>query len=1336
MNAVSPRPAFRETTPELRAKAAALHGAGQVEAALLVLQEVVRREPGDFGGQYNLGFVLQHLGRLDPAIAAYRAALAAKPAFGEARVNLGSCLLLQGRVEEAEREYAAAVEVAPALHPAQLNLGIARRRLGRHEESLAPLRAALALAPADVQAWDHLYASLMALKRPMEAVDAFLAWEPKAPPSAELTLAGLTLSRLAGDRAREAKYLDLCVRWPFPPPHSDFARLPLSIAQYFDLPPGHLLALYERYANLMGSGVFENYSGQMKRTRGGRIRVGYLSPDFRDHVMGRLMRHVFENHDAKHFEVYAFSLAAERFEDAATAWFREHAVRFSNVSALADAQAARLIADHDLDILVDLAGHTQGSRPEILAYKPARVVITHLGYHGCVGIRQVDYKLADRLVDEPANARFQVEKLLFMDACIFPFDHVAPSQNPGPTREEAGLAGRVVFGEFVNPLKLAPRLVDAWARILAQVPEGVLAFSPFSDGDKPVIAAILAKAGIGADRVAFLPPGRDDAERRARYRLVDLVLDTFPYAGGDTTVAALDSGVPVVSLTGRRHSERTGESILTHAGLPQFVTRSEDDYVALAVELAKDGARRAKAADDIRAAWSVKQAEGHAGYVRALETAYAHALAEKGVRLDTPAAMSVDEFQTAFRAALVAHQSGRKDDAILAYERLAVEQPDYPPLNYFFAMLLRERDLVQRARTLLQRAVHVSPSYADAQVALGNLELEAGRPAQARKAFEAVTAVRADRADAWSGLGLALEPLGEPDGSIAAFQRALALDTGKAAAHLNLAIALQKARRVDESRTAYRAALAIDPNSAETLLNFGLLLDSVGQRELAITSWRGALSIEPALEAAYVSLHEALRAGGRLAEWVANFESFAKWCPDSPRLALYAIAVAQHQGDLLEATRCFHQAVAAAQREKDDAVAADFIGPLLEAATFFKIDDSERLALETRHSQALRALHPQLPLAPPREAGGKVRVGYLTAAFADEASERLALAFLARHDRSRFEVSVYSLSAYAGRFTETVRTLADRVAGIEGLPLRAAGEFIARARLDVLVDLCEPGHGGAAAILALKPARIQVAHPAFAGSARVATVDYRLTDAVLEPAAVPLPAPGAKPLAMDGCVFPYSPRTLARKAPMGRFQLGLPADAFVFGVFGEPRRFSPATLEAWRLLLARVPNAILAFSPPFAADAVAAQRLAVAAGIEPHRTAILPGVEGEGGDAWRWLFVDCALDTFPRSSPLEAMDALSQGVPVVTLEGARIEERGAFRVLSAAGLPELVAATPTAYGELAARLAADAPWRASLREAIGRRVPASTLADTTAHTRALESALLAGLAQSGIRIEP
>lgn len=177
-------------------------------------------------------------------------------------------------------------------------------------------------------------------------------------------------------------------------------------------------------------------------------------------------------------------------------------------------------------------------------------------------------------------------------------------------------------------------------------------------------------------------------------------------------------------------------------------------------------------------------------------------------------------------------------------------------------------------------------------------------------------------------------------------------------------------------------------------------------------------------------------------------------------------------------------------------------------------------------------------------------------------------------------------------------------------------------------------------------------------------------------------------------------------------------------------------LEMWRLILARVPGAVIAFSPSLAADAVAAQRLAVAAGIEPHRMTVIPGVESESGDQWRWRFVDAALDTLPRSSPLEALDALSQGVPVVAMAGERPESRGASAVLAAAGLPELVAATPEEYGDIAVRLATDAAWRTTVREAVAARVPVSVLADPDRHARALERALLEGLSRSGIILPP
>ncbi len=308
--------------------------------------------------------------------------------------------------------------------------------------------------------------------------------------------------------------------------------------------------------------------------------------------MGKLMRNVFRLHDRERFDLYAFSLVDPRHDDGLTDEFRSFSKRLVSVFSLTDAQAARLIADHDLDILVDLAGHTQGSRPGILAYKPARVVITHLGYHGCVGLDQVDFKLTDRLADDPDNERFQVERLLFMDTCVFPFDHVPAAQGADFSKARYGLEGKFVFGEFVNIMKLSPRLLAAWARIFRDLPEAAIAFSPVNSRDEPSLLAAAERAGISRDRVRFLPAARDDAQRRSRYAALDAVLDTFPYSGGDTTIAALDGDVPVIALTGARHGERTSASILGHLGLDELVARDEDEYVATAVRLARDTAFR------------------------------------------------------------------------------------------------------------------------------------------------------------------------------------------------------------------------------------------------------------------------------------------------------------------------------------------------------------------------------------------------------------------------------------------------------------------------------------------------------------------------------------------------------------------------------------------------------------------------------------------------------------------------------------------------------------------------------------------------------------------------
>ncbi|MCM2328486.1 MAG: tetratricopeptide repeat protein [Lysobacter sp.] len=1318
---------------DLRREASALMRAGRVQEALLVLRALVQQVPGDFGGQYNLGFALQHLKRWDEAAAAYVRAMQLNPSFVEARVNLGNCLQEMKRFEEAELAFRDAVRLNPGLFQAHYNLGLLLRRKDRWTESVESLRAAHALAPADPDAWDYLYQGLMRLRRIEEAADAFLAWEPVAPACPELALAGLTMSRILGDAQRERRYVDLCLRWPFDKAEPTQVAEVIAQIQYFDVAQEEIGALYRRYQSFMRQKGFENYSGQMRRTRGQRVRLGYLSPDFRAHVMGKLMLSVFRLHDRERFDLYAFSLTDPRHDDAHTAAFRDLSTRFVNVSAMTDEQSARLIADHDLDILVDLTGHTQGARPGILAHKPARVVITHLGYHGCVGLDEVDFKLTDRIADDPENERFQVEKLLFMDACVFPFHHVPAAADADFTKARFGLEGKFVFGEFVNLMKLSPRLLAAWGRIFRELPEAVLAFSPLNPRDEKYLLAAAAKAGVGPERVVFLPAGKDDETRRARNAVLDAVLDTFPYSGGDTTLAALDGGVPVVTLAGRRHSERTSASILGHLGLDELVARSEDDYVALALRMARDAGYRAGVVARVGAATRQAREAGLGDYVRSLERAYLGALAQKGVRLEEAGTLAVDEFQTAFRTALAAHQAGDLDEALKAYEALVKEQPSYPPLNYFMAMLLRAKGNRARSRDLLRRALQASPAYADARVALGNLELDAGEHAAAREAFGIVTAARPERADGWTGLGLARQAGGDLDGALEAFRQGVAAAPAQALVHFNLAVALQKARRYDEAREAYRTALAIDPGSAEALYNYGLLLAELGQAELALGSWRAALASDAAFEPAYWQLRHALHAAGRIDEWLVNFEAFLRHCPASPRLALYAIDVAFHRGELAEANRCFRQAVEAVRRERDDALAAEMLEELLYVALFFDIDGPDMLALYRRYEAASRALCPQLPLLPPRPPGARIRVGYLSGDFRDHVMGRMALEILAGHDRAAFEVFGFSLSLQEDDWTGRIRAHCDHYEVVAGLGERAAAEAIARHGLDLLVDLSTHTKGSRPAILAYKPARVQVTHVASAGAVGLATVDFKLTDRLWD-------RPEnqefliEKLLPMDGCVFPFRSLPRVTQPAVSRFEIGLPPGTFVFGAFVQIQKLSPRLLAVWRELFRRLPRARLAFSPLSPGAVPAYERMLEANGIDPAHALFIPQGGSDARNQARYLHVDAVLDTFPYSGTNGTLEALCQGVPVVALEGERACERSTLTILVNAGLGELVAPTPEAYVELAVRLATDEGYRKSVRAAIDDRLPKSALADNAAHVRNLEAAWRRALALSGVKV--
>jgi predicted O-linked N-acetylglucosamine transferase (SPINDLY family) len=339
--------------------------------------------------------------------------------------------------------------------------------------------------------------------------------------------------------------------------------------------------------------------------------------------MGKMMYEALRHHDRDRFELFGYATTPAR--DAWTSRFEPLFARFTTLDT-SDRDAAARIAGDELDVLVDLSTHTKGARPGILARKPARVQVTHVASAGTLGMSAIDFKLTDRQADLAHDPPLQIEPLLAMSGCVYPYRHIEPASGAF-ARPSLGIpAGAIVIAAFSTPLKLSQRCLALWRDVFARLPNARLAFSPVHSGLRPAYLRLAAIAGVEANRVVFVPQGRDDPENQARYRLVDFVLDPMPYGGVNGTLEAIDMDVPVVTLAGRRHAERASFSILSNLGVTDTIAHSGADYVAIAVRLATDEAFMRDVRRRIREGLAHSALTDMAGYARHLEEAYVHAL--------------------------------------------------------------------------------------------------------------------------------------------------------------------------------------------------------------------------------------------------------------------------------------------------------------------------------------------------------------------------------------------------------------------------------------------------------------------------------------------------------------------------------------------------------------------------------------------------------------------------------------------------------------------------------------------------------------------------------------
>ena len=623
---------------------------GRPQEALASFDRALKLSPGTAEIHNARANMLLVLCRAAEALAALDRSLVLKPGYPGTLISRGQALLAMERADAALADFDAVLRLQPRLPVALVNRGLALEKLGRHNEALASHGLALAADPDCCPALNQR-GLLLALSGQHHAA---LADYDRAL-AIDLGIAAVRFNRattlLALKRVGEAHaemqrvfeehpgypfafdgLLDTSLRT------CDFAQreklerhLPAHVGAGRPLTPFNLLLCADDPA-LLRAAAATYVRGQVgdaiavlpqRRVGGGRrLKLAYLSHDFRNHPVAVSDAAVHEAHDREKFELFAISTGPD---DASPMRRRlAHAFEhFIDVRERGDGAVAQLLAEAQIDILVDLGGHTVGARPGILARRPAPIQVNYQGWPGTTGSSFIDYMIADAIVVPPGREGDFSEKIVRLPQCYMPADPTRAFATTPLTRAQAGLPDKAfVFCAFNSVWKIAPPMLRLWLELLQAVPDSVLWLRHDNDAATANLRQAAAAHGIAPERLVFA--GRaEEAEHLSRHRLADLFLDTMPFAGHSTAIDALWAGLPVVACAGTGFASRVCASVLQSVEMPEMGVTSLADYKALALKLAREPTLLAACRDRLEAGRARFPLFDATGLARALEAAYA-----------------------------------------------------------------------------------------------------------------------------------------------------------------------------------------------------------------------------------------------------------------------------------------------------------------------------------------------------------------------------------------------------------------------------------------------------------------------------------------------------------------------------------------------------------------------------------------------------------------------------------------------------------------------------------------------------------------------------------------
>jgi len=556
--------------------------AGRPAEALRQYDELIAQTPASAETYNNRAMARQALKQAGDALSDYDRAIALRPQFAEAHVNRGNALADLRRSDEAVASYQKALALRPDFADAHNNTGNIYFHLGRYEDAVAAYDKGLTLQASDSEARS------MRLSAKMHLCD----WSTFEKERDDL-LAAVKLGQVA---------------YPF-------VMLALSSAAEDQL----LCAKKFSQTRFPGAGE------PLRRDRiyrHDRIRVAYLSGDFREHPVAYLVAGMFEHHDRSRFDVTAISFGPAQ-DGGIRLRLKDAVEHFIDVAGKSDQDVAALLRESETDIAVDLMGYTTNSRTPILANRAAPVQVNYLGYPGTMGADYIDYMIADRYVVPEAERRFYSERIVYLPDVFQANDSKRTMSEFAPSRAQVGLPENAfVFCAFNNSYKILPAVFAVWMRLLRQIPDGVLWLLAGNPNVERNLRREAENGGVDPARLIFAPR-IPYADYLARYRLADLFLDTLPFNAGTTASDALWAGLPLITCPGQAFASRMAGSLLAALDMSELIAESMDGYEALALNIARDPALCAHLKEKLARHRQVAPLFDTARFTRHIEAAYA-----------------------------------------------------------------------------------------------------------------------------------------------------------------------------------------------------------------------------------------------------------------------------------------------------------------------------------------------------------------------------------------------------------------------------------------------------------------------------------------------------------------------------------------------------------------------------------------------------------------------------------------------------------------------------------------------------------------------------------------